>query len=235
MKRSLALFAVVLSAIVAFANTSLGNRAARAYEAREWASAQALYQLVYDAKPDSALAYGRTIVASMMRGDSAVVPTTVERALTAQIPLDTVLRAVETASFSIGSGNVYPRVLHILSSSLPYLRRPLNSRLLEYYSFRCDGPQMIHYANILLQGLPDDATYLNALAWGYFYSGNIAMARHTLQRLVAAHPDNVRALLTLAETLAESDPDTALTLLTRAYGIHPTPYLRAKIDTLSKK
>lgn len=211
-------------------NGVLSQRAARAFDAGEWASAHALYLLVSDAEPEAAMPYGRAIFAGLMQGDTSVTAPTVKRALSNHVPLDSVLSVIEAEALSHTDGRLYVAELHRIGNELPYLRRPIDARLLRYYTFRSDAPMMKRYAEALLRGLPDSPQYLNILAKAYLIESDIPAAVATWKRTIAADADNLEALIGLGNALYESDPVEARQYLTRAYTLHPTPYLRALLS-----
>lgn len=211
---------------------SVGAKAARAFQAGDWPSAHALYMMLSDAEPRRPQPYGRAIVASLMRGDTTATASEVERALSHGVKLDSVLTVVETDLLALGKGNMYVAELHRIGKALPYLRRPMDIRLLDYYTFRCDAPNIIRYSRLLLAGLPDSATYLNSLANGYVLAGDMEHAVATWRHVIELHPDNLEALVSLGNALAETAPQQALPYLKKAYSLHPTPYLESLISSL---
>ena len=236
MRRFIAIL-TCLAALTAFAADPdvIATRAARAFAAGEWASAHAMYVLVSDAKPMEAMPYGRAVVASLMRNDTTATTTEIRRALANGVALDSVLAVIEKESLALGKGNMYVGELHRISAEMPYLRRPVDARLLRYYIFRYDAPQIIRYSQTLLKGLPDSPVYLNTLAKGYSLNGQKDMAEQTWRHILELDSDNLEALVCLGNALRESDPQSALTYLFRANEIHPTPYLQATIRSLSAR
>lgn len=211
---------------------ALSQRASRAFAAGEWASAQALYMRVSDDTPVEALPYGRIIFAGLMRGDTTVTAPAVERALANHVPLDSVLSVLENEALAHADGNLYVAELHRIGRQMPYLRRPVDARLLKYYTFRSDAPMMIRYAQALLRGLPYSPHYLNILAKAYLIDGDIDAAIATWKRTVAVDSGNLEALVGLGNALYEQEPSAALEYLEKAQEIHPTPYLTSRIASL---
>lgn len=235
MRRLLSIFLLLTALVCRADGNALERRASRAYDAGEWASAQALYMRVSDAAPKEALPYGRIIFAGLMRGDSTSTVPTVERALANQVPLDSVLGVLESEALAHADGKLYVAELHRIGNSMPYLRRPVDARLLRYYTFRSDAPQMMRYARALLRGKPDSPQYLNILAKAYLIDGDIPAATETWKRTLAADGDNLEALVSLGNALFDSEPSEALIYLEKANTIHPTPYLQQRINTLKTK
>ena len=211
---------------------ALQTRAERAYRASDWASAQALYGVVCSRQPDNFRAAARAITAGLMRGDTASVEPLVEQTLSAVVPLDSLMNAFESEARGLGRADVYVATLHRLVDSLPYMRRPFNARLLNYYCFRQDADRIIEYSQLLLSGLPDTSRYLNPLAWGYALKGDMEQAIATWLRSINADPDNFEALVAAGNALAETNPEQALAFLLRANDINPSPYLNQTIHRL---
>lgn len=212
---------------------TLLSRAGRAFDASEWASANALYNLVSDARPTDAFAYGRAVVSALMRGDTTATSEAVERAMANHVPLDSVLAVVERETLALGEGELYVGELHRIGAELPYLRRPVDARLLRYYTFRADAPGIIRYSQELLRGLPDSPVYLCSLAKGYLLAGDDNAACEAWQRALAADPRCLEALIGLGNTLVDKNPEEALPYIERANAIHPTPYLQGLINRLT--
>lgn len=214
---------------------AMNVRAARAYESGEWASAQAMYSLVTEREPDDALPYGRAIVAASMRGDTASVCPLLEKGLQAGVPLDSLLGVIENGALALGEGSMYLSTLDRIAATLPYLRRPVDARLLSYFKFRRDAANTALYARRLLAGLPEDARYLNDLAWAEAMQGNFAEAEATWRKVLEYHSDNLEALTALGNMLVETRPDEALVLLGRANELHPSNYLASLISKLKQR
>lgn len=231
--RRLVSLALVLAALSLHAadSAALLQRASRAFDAGEWASAQALYLHVTESEPSLPMPYGRAVFSSLMRADTTMTSELVERALKAHVPLDSVLSVVESEALAHAESTLYVDELHRLGRKMPYLRHPIEARLLKYYTFRSDAPMMIRYAKALLVGLPDAPQYLNALASAYLIEGDIDAAVAAWKRALGVDADNLDALVGLGNALYDSDPTAARQYLERAYQIHPTPYLQSKLSS----
>lgn len=214
----------------------LAERAQRSFQWKEWSSAAAMYELMLKQKPEDRDVYVHAIVASQMIPDTAATVDLVERAMAHDLGLGEVLSDVRTLDFSIGQGDRYGEFLLRLRSEMPWMSRALDNQLLGYATFRNDGPMMVHYARIMLAGLPDSAEYLSALARGYALQGMLDEAAATWQQLLKAHPDNYEALLWLGNyELSQDDRDSARQLLSRAQGLRPTPYVANLLESLDNK
>ncbi len=209
---------------------ALERRALRAFAAGEWASAQALAGLVTDADPTDTGAHARLIGAAAMRGDSAAVPKAVERALGAGVPFGALTDSLQCSLRQAEGYALYPAILEDIASAMPYLRRPVAARLLDFYIRRRDGEKMVSYANILLAGRSDSPEYLDALAWGLLYCGSRDQAEATWRQALAADPGYAPAMIALASLLGYCDE--AKSLLIKADSIAPSPAIKAHLTNL---
>lgn len=233
--RGLLLSLFTLLALSAFADDGLATRADRAFEAGEWAQAQAMYSVMasrhHDHKP-----YARAIVAAAMAGDTASVHTLAENAVSAAVPLDSLLTTVEADSYSLRNGDIYPALLNGMARQMPYLRRALRLRMLNYYVYRGDAPNTIECVTELLAGVPDNVNFLTILADAQFKTADTDGAVATCNRILELDPGNYDALLALANHYdATGDAARALTFFVRADAIRPTPYVTRRIENLKFK
>lgn len=237
MRQAIALIIIIMSTGLQAATpySVTATRAARAYAAGEWANASALYLLMLDEEPDSAETYSRAIVASAMMQDSAMTVDLLERAMAHAIAIDTVLTDVRQSAFLIGQADIYHDFLLRLRQAKPYIRRAIDTRLLDYYLFRNDGEKIIEYSQMMLQGLPDKIQYLENLAHGYLLTGRNDEALATWGKILTQDPDNFDALVNIAGLYLTTDrPQEALPYLRHAHQINPTPYIAAQIDSLTR-
>lgn len=202
------------------------ERAERSFAFAEWPSAQALYELLIDRRPDRPDYYARAIVAAELAGDTVAGPDLVEQAMSHGLPFAPLLADIRATSYSVGAGDGYGGFLLRLQSQLPWLARPLDNELLAYYTSRSDGPMMVRYARTMLDGLPDSVDYLALLARGYLLQDDLPAAADTWQRILALDPDNVDALIALGNCARlQGRADDARRYLAAAYRLRPTPYL----------
>lgn len=214
-------------------NDAVGARAARAYAAGEWASAQALYTVAADAEPTSADAAAHMIVSAEMRADTTVAATALNRYMSTGSPLEPLLDDVEELCYNQGRANMYGGLLLRLTREVPYLRRPLALRLLKFYIFRANPEQTIEYATMLLRGQPGDPQYLNAMGKAYMMLGDIGRAVRCFADALTSDPDNREALLALGNYYGSlDDAATALPYLRRAEALAPSEYLEREIERL---
>lgn len=227
---ALLLTAVGAGAVINRGIEPVAVRASRAFDNSEWASAAALYQLAIDRSPDSAALYPRAIVASEIAGDTAATPQMIERAMARGIGFARLIEGVRSTSFAVGAGQYYASLLERLKTEIPWMARPLDHQLLDYYNMRNDGPQIVKYARIMLAGLPDSPEYLSLLARGQMLSDDMAAAAATWTRILDIDPHQYDTLINLGVYYLDGGhPGQAVTYLRRAADIHPTPYLESLI------
>lgn len=204
----------------------LSGRAGRYFESREWPSANAMYLLMLEQQPGCASTYSHAIVSNIMAGDSVMAMEMLTRAMQHGVPVDTVLQGVQRVSFSLGNGELYKNYLYRVKEALPWYGRVIDNYLLEYYSFRRNGPRLVEYARVMLAGLPDDLRFLRLLARGQMLSGDTDAALGTWLKAARLYPDDYDTVLDIANCLvARGRVVEARPWLRRAYGMHPTPYV----------
>ncbi|MBD5224608.1 MAG: hypothetical protein HDS68_01405 [Bacteroidales bacterium] len=237
--RLTALLSACLLAITAWSVNpypQLRDRAQRAFDHEEWASASALLDLMLEEKPTIADTYGQAIVANAMRNDTTAQMRLMQKALDNYIPFDSVFSRVRQWSFSLGKTHLLERFLKDTRSHYPWLQRTINGYLLKYYTFRRNGQEMVVYSNIMLSRAPENAEFLTSLAEGYMLLGMENNGVETYCRILDSDPDNLNALLSLGNLYADR-PDTeshilAVRYLERAYALHATPYVAARLRQL---
>lgn len=213
---------------------SLKTRADRFFENNEWASASAYYTFMLEQRPDIADTYGRAIVSCMMSGDTIRPTRLLIDAMSHKVPLDSILSNVRLYSFAKDKPDFYPHFLESTARTEPWLSRPIDASLLEYYDQRNDGPMIIRYARIMLAGMPDSIRFLSSLARGYMLTGDYSGATETWLRILHTDPDNYDTLLQLAAFYkADGDISAAMPLYERAYSIRPTPYVASILEKSS--
>lgn len=215
----------------------LEAKAGRFFNNREWASAAAMYQLMIDRRPNVADTYARAIVSEGMRGRSVAQMEFFNGALQNRIAFDSLLTYVRNVSFECGSTDLYEKFLHTVNDSHAWMERVVDGYLLDYYSFRCNGPQIVTYSRKMLEGLPDNERYLLLLARGYLLQDDIDKAVDTYRRVIDIHPDCCDALLYLGNYYAGRSDGKQLAedYLSRAYKLKPTPYVERVLSGLIKE
>lgn len=234
------LAAVALSATIATAaaqNTSgydmTAVRAARLFEWREWASAEALYSLMITEKPQADSAYVKAIVAASMIGHTETASHLLTQAMKAGVSFPRLMAGVKTVSFEVGAANVYEDFMLRSQRDCPWLERAIDAELLKYYQFRDNGQLIIKYAKKMLSGMPDSVDYLSAIAEGYVLTGDFDNAVASWQKIISISPRNYTTLLELGNYFANAgDKDEAIAYLNLAADIMPTPYVEARIASL---
>ncbi len=209
-------------------------RAHYLFERNDWIPAGALYTFLMHERPEVTDNYGRAVVAAYAANDTLRPMDILTSALSAHIPLDSVLSKVETYAFAKSRAGLYERFMLQASRQFPWLERPVQPYLLRYFSSRRNGPQMIHYSRILLNGLPGDVGFLTTLADGYMIDNQYDKAVETWLAIIETHPDNYLALINLATFHDQSGrPDEALPYFRRAAALRPTPYIDGRISAIT--
>ena len=238
MLRRLILLATAVAAIVAARGETptfeqLSVKADRFIQYKEWASAQAMLQLMVTERPDDAALTGKAIAVAGVRNDSTEQLRLFRNAVSNRQPFEKVFMSVEDESFALARGDVYEDFLLMIARREAWVRRSIDSYLLRYYTYRCDGPGMVAYADKMLAGLPDKVTFLHDKARGYMLTGDFSAAMDVYRRITEVAPDNVDALLALGfYAESQGDKSDALDYFKKAYAIMPTPYLKSKIENI---
>jgi len=208
-------------------------KAARFFDAREWASAQALYGIMLDQRPDVASTYVHAIIASSMLGDTIAASHLLSESMKAGVNFSRLMAGVKTTAFEIGEAGVYEDFLFRSQRDCPWLERAIDDELLRYFSFRNDGVMMVRYAIKMLSGLPESTAYLSVLARGHALSGDFAGAVAVWKRIVEISPDDYDALLNLGNYYdLTGDTDLADKYLSKAQSLHATPFVASRIALL---
>lgn len=221
---------------------AIERKAARFYADREWASALAMYELMLSERPDVTATYGNAIVAAAVTRQPSTEVALMEQAMRHRVPLDSLFSSVETRSFALGRADIYEGFLLLVKERQPWMTRNINARLLDYYTFRREPDKMIEMARLMLDGLPDSIQFLSLLARGQMMSGDTDESLATYRHILQLDPDNYDALLELGNHALlqyEADPsdtashDSAITYLSRANALRPTPYVTAALTRLA--
>lgn len=232
MKRYITLILIAIAAAVGAEAASpsfeeLSIKAGRFIHYREWASAQAMLQLMVEERPDDSAITGRAIAVAGLVGNSNEQLRLFRAAVDHRQRFDSVFSAVETESFSLACVHVYEDFLKMIAREEPWTERSINSYLLRYYTFRRDGAGMVEYAGKMLAGMPDNVDFLHARADGYMLEGEFDKAAEVLQQILVTDPRNLKALLELGfYRESQGNMAEARDYLSRACAINPTPYLR---------
>lgn len=218
----------------------LATKAARFFHYREWQSAAALYGMMIEKRPQLATSYGHAIVAAGMTGDTLRQISLSKYAFTAHVPFDSLFKAVEDVSFSIGQTSLYERYLIMVRREQPWFARAIDAYLLRYYTFRRDAPGMIAYSLRMLDHVPYNLQFLYSLAQGYLFDGQADKAIETYLKIVSIDPQSYDALLYLANYYYDrrgadsANADKALAYFRQAQSVKATPFIDGRIADLSR-
>ncbi len=246
MRRSpLILMLLLLPALAVWAAdyATTSRKADRFFNHREWASASAMYDLMLEEQPGVADTYCHAIVSAAMRTDSADEMRLLNKAMHHSIPFESIMNGVRQVALTSGNIETYEEFLLNAQEHYPWLSRAIDRFLLQYYCFRNDGPQMVLYSKLLLEGLPANIDFLSARARGYMLSGMIDSAIAVYRHIIAINPDNFDALVAvgnygamqLQTSTQHQNPalrEETLATLQHAYGIKPTPFIARLLKNL---
>lgn len=231
------IFLVIMAGTTAVAQVEydrIERKASRFFDNEEWSSANAMYLLMLEQKPRVSQTYANAVVADIMAGDTIQALQLIPRAMEYEVPLDTLLNDVRNTSFSIGRGDLYENYLLRVKTEFPWLSRIADGYLLDYYSFRQNGPELVRYARTMLAGLPDSRKFLRLLAQGCLLTGHNDEALNAWMRVVKQDPRDYETILDIANYYdACGESRQALKWMKKADAIHPTPYVTARIAVLS--
>lgn len=209
-------------------------KADRLFDQDDWIPAGALYNYMIHERPEVSDNYGRAVVSAYAASDTVAPLQYLSLALKAHVPLDSVLSKVRTYAFAKSRAYDYERFMLHASEEFPWLERPLQPYLLQYYTSRRNAPEMIRYSLALLQGLPDSLEFMSILAQGYMLENRYDKAVQTWLTIIDAHPRNFDALVNLATYYdLTGHPAEALQYFRRAESLSPTPYIRAQIEKIN--
>lgn len=233
MKRIFIAFLTLLSALTSFAldNATVRLRADRYFSQNEWPSASAFYTLLLEQDKECTDIFGKAIVSSLMIPDTAAVLRFTNDAIDRHVPFKSLFGTVKSESFSIGLENAYENYLILVKDNYAWMTRTVDNSLMEYYTFRKDGKNMIKYASIMLEGLPESVNFLSILAQGYLLDGQTDKAVETYCKILDIDATNYDALLYLGNYYWNiNDKATARTYFFKAYEIHPAPFVKKKLE-----
>ena len=152
------------------------------------------------------------------------------------VAVDPLIISVGRESIALGHAGIYERFLKAAAESEPWMSRIVDAALLRYYTARRDPQAIERYARAMLAGQPGAPAWLFALADGQLGQGDIGAAARTWLEIAAdsaavrrygAPTLQWRSMVDAGLALrALGRPDSAATLLRRAYDSRPTPYLK---------
>jgi tetratricopeptide (TPR) repeat protein len=212
------------------------TKANRFFENREWLNANAMYWLMLDQRPREVSTYSHAIVSNIMAGDTVSMATLLEQSMTNNVPFDSLLFSVQNVSMQVGSSDLYEKVLLTSRQHFNWLARGIDAYLLKYYDFRNNGPKIIEYAKIMLNGMPESIEFKRLLARGYSLNNEMELAAQTWKSILQINPYEYDTLVDLGnyyEVIGQHA--TACSFLTRAYAIRKTPYLKSLLSPSNTK
>ncbi|MDE6265495.1 MAG: tetratricopeptide repeat protein [Paramuribaculum sp.] len=213
---------------------SVAAKASRFYAQKEWRSALAMYYMMLDQRPKACATYARAIAVAGIAGDAPAQKRLTEAAFAHRIGVDSLFNGIARESIMLGKADIFEKYLENVTSYEPWLKRVASAGLLKYFLFRHNGPEAVKYAQLMLSGMPDDIGYMCDMAQGYLDSNNLAAAEDVYRKVLAAKPDNVKALLYLGNAaLAKGDKKAGAEYLRRAFELSPTPYLERTLKGLT--
>lgn len=232
--RKLILILALIVPFVSYAEDPMLAKARRAYANSEWASADALYG-VYASRSSELRpeAFSRMIVAEGALGDSVKSVETLRTALNAEIPQKELLAAFRSEAFAAGMPELFPQILIKAKTAMPWLSRPFDAELLDYFRFRNNPAETIIYARKMIAGLPENTSYRMILADALVMEGREEEAEAEYLHILEIDPDNFDALVTLGtRALSQGRTEAARDYLTRARALRPTPALDKTLKKL---
>lgn len=233
MKKKLILCLLAAVAVIAHAADygQVARKATKYFGEGEWASAQALYELMLAERPDSLDSYAHAIVASALMADTLRMTDLLERSSAHGVGIYPLFERVRELSYATGHASVYGDFMSLAAREMPWLSRPVDAALLNYYLFRADGPMIVEYAGRMHRGLPRSTEYLAALAQGYMLCGDMEKAAEQWLAVLEISPDDYTSLLYLGNYYADTgDTERVRHYLSQAYELRPTPYVKERME-----
>lgn len=225
----------------------LNEKAERFIQFQEWRNANAMYLLMLDNRNDDFGSYSRAIVTSGLIGDRQSQLDLLERTQKAGIPLDSIFSQVRVFSFDIGEYQEYERFLKLVKHTHSWLARPINMRLLKYYDFRNDAPNMVSIGQELLVATPNEVNYLGVVARGFVLMGDFENGADVYERILSIDDKNYEALIAMGNyfyvmwkaaegtrSQLSDNKQKSLEYFHRADKVHSTPYVTSVINELSE-
>ena len=224
---------------------ALKGKAERFYRHQEWASALAMYELMLMRKPADVPTYSHAITVNGVLDKPDSQLRLIEQTQQNGIALDTLFGLVKKEAFALGEPAVYERMLTMVKTHQPWLKRGIDLKLLQYYDSRNNAPLMVSLADTLLMASPSDVGILQVKARGYMLQNDFARATLVYDKILEIEPDNLdvninQGVYCYAEVerrrLTRNSPEAvkALKCLEKAYSIKATPYLKELIGKLKR-
>ena len=171
------------------------------------------------------------MICNTLAGDTTAAMSLVHNAMDNLVNADTLFSRIRTRAFALGHPSIYQDLLVRARDNFPWMTRMVDRSLLEYYDNRNDGPQMVAYADKMLQGFPENVSYLRVKARGTLLCGDGDEAADIWRHILDLAPDNYDTLLDLAAYLITcGNRDAATPYIQRAIAIRSTPYLQSLLN-----
>ena len=246
----LAIAVLVLASVGAMGQNNsnyakLESKAKSFVQIEEWNSANAMFILMVEQRENDAKPYAGAIVTAGVLNNENVQLDMLERTQKRGIAMDSIFNAVHDFAFSIGQSGEYEKFLKLVKSRNQWISRHINIRLLKYYDFRNDAPNMVAVGNELLATTPNDIEDLSVVARGYMIMADYENAVNTYKRILELNSNDYNSLIALGNyyyVMWKSAEGTraqftqirtdALNYLSKAYESQPTPFLAKMIDEL---
>lgn len=205
---------------------ALDEKAAMYVANSRWNNAAAVYMSMLDSDEADTDDYAMAMIVTTLAGDTATATGYIERSTRQLISVESLLGSIREHSFALGHGSIYETLLKLSRERYPWLARIVDRELLSYYIYRNNGPRIVDYARIMLEGLPTSVYYLRVLADGYMLCGMTSQALEAWLKIMTLDPDNYLTILDIANYhAATGDMTAARPWFERAYRLHPTPYV----------
>lgn len=187
------LLLMVLSASASEQDTAMLKKARRAYENGEWASSYAMYGVVASRSGAPAETFSRRLLAAEFLGDTLSTRRLVEEAFAAGQGLPELMADLRAEAFDKNAPEAYEHILLRGRRSMPWLTRPIDTALLDFYTFRRQPAEMKRCARALLNGLPDSVELWRALAQACMLEDDYAGALDAYNHILTLSPDDADA------------------------------------------
>lgn len=246
-------FYIVLFVLISFCGSvwaqenyaRLDARAERFVQFQEWNSANAMYMLMIDQRPNAPKNYSRAIVTSGLLSDDKAQVGLLEMTQKQGIPLDSIFAEVHKFAYEIGESQEYEQFLRLVKQRQPWMARNINMRLLRYYDFRNMGANIVEVGKELLAVTPDDVNFLLAVGRGYVLQGDFENSVKEYKRVLTVDSQNYDALIALGNyyyvewknaegtrSQFTSTKNLAVKYLEQAYELRPTPFVASVLEEL---
>ena len=220
----------------------LEAKAERFVQFQEWNSANAMYLLMLESKPNEIKTFARAIVTYGLLGEGERQLSLYEETQKRGMALDSVYNEVRDFAFNIGMPQQYENFLLLVKKSQPWVSRHINTHLLNYYDFRNDAINMVSVGSELLSVTPENIRFLSIVARGYMLMDDFDNSVATYNKILSLDPDNYDSLLSLgnyyfmmwksverSRSQMASIKHVARNYLQKAYALCATPFVESML------